>query len=108
MDALLLTVRFFLVLAALLPRREDLLAATGPQLRSIMLEVLSPADMATRLVEEEPRGEVEGETAGRGARKSTLISWCEEAEALDLSTPESFRHHLALIGEVAEAEHEVR
>lgn len=94
------------MLAALLPRREDLLAATGPQLRAVLLETLSPADMATRLKQEEPREGAEG--GAEGAKKSALVLWCEEAEALDLSTPESFRHHLALIGEVAEAEHEVR
>lgn len=56
---------------------------------------------------------VGGENGGAGAAatakttKSTLVLWCKEAEALDLATPESFRHHLALIGEIAEAEYEV-
>lgn len=39
---------------------------------------------------------------------AALELWCKEAEVLDLATPESFRHHLALIGEIAEAEYEVR
>ena len=45
---------------------------------------------------------------GEEESDSPLLLWCSEAEALDLATPESFRHHLALIGEIAEAEHEVR
>ncbi|CBJ33932.1 conserved unknown protein [Ectocarpus siliculosus] len=79
---------FFLLLAALLRRREELLLATGPQLRLLLAETLSPSAMASLLVD--------GEESLEG----------EEAEALDLATPESFRHHLALIGEIAEAEHE--
>lgn len=92
---------FFLVLAALLRRREELLAASGLQLRLLLAETLSPAAMATLLVAEGDNG---GESA---ATRSPLALWCSEAEALDVATPESFRHHLALIGEIAEAEYEV-
>ncbi|CAM9516153.1 unnamed protein product [Hapterophycus canaliculatus] len=91
---------FFLVLAALLRRREELLAASGLQLRLLLAETLSPASMATLLVAKEGGG---GESA---AKASPLALWCGEAEALDVATPESFRHHLALIGEIAEAEYE--
>lgn len=51
-------------------------------------------------------GDGDGESSDSKG-KLPLVVWCEEAEALDLATPESFRHHLALIGEIAEAEHEV-
>lgn len=94
---------FFLVLAALLRRRDELLAASGLQLRLLLAETLSPAAMAPLLVANE-RNEDGGESDGKG---SPLALWCAEAEALDVATPESFRHHLALIGEIAEAEYEV-
>lgn len=93
--------RFFLLLATLLRRREELLAATGPQVRTILSDTLSPANMAKRLDGED---NIVGEN---GSKTSALVLWCKEAESLDLTTPESFRHHLALIGEIAEAEHEV-
>lgn len=92
-----------MLIAALSPRREDLLSASGQQLRVILAETLYPANIAARLVGQDGNS---GE-GGEGAKKSALVSWCMEAETLDLSTPESFRHHLALIGEIAEAEHEV-
>ncbi|CAM9620253.1 unnamed protein product, partial [Scytosiphon promiscuus] len=91
---------FFLVLAALLRRRDELLAASGLQLRLLLAETLSPAAMATLLVAEGSDG---GDSPGTA---SPLARWCAEAEALDVATPESFRHHLALIGEIAEAEYE--
>lgn len=91
-----------MLLAALLRHREELLAATGPDLRALLSETLAPANMATLLeAKDEERQD------GEGPETSALVLWCKEAEALDLSTPESFRHHLALIGEIAEAEHEV-
>ncbi len=63
----------------------------------------------TLLVEEEGEGGESGGDGGDGGKAGeALLLWCKEAEALDLATPESFRHHLALIGEIAEAEHEVR
>lgn len=98
--------RFFLLLATLLRRREELLVATGPQLHLLLAETLSPSAMATRLAGGD------GESGHDGNKSKTdaalaLSLWCQEAEALDLATPESFRHHLALIGEIAEAEYEV-
>ncbi|CAN0563909.1 unnamed protein product, partial [Ectocarpus sp. 12 AP-2014] len=95
---------FFLLLAALLRRREELLLATGPQLRLLLAETLSPSAMASLLVDGEES--LEGEAAEATVVGPALALWCQEAEALDLATPESFRHHLALIAEIAEAEHE--
>lgn len=95
--------RFFLLLAALLRRREELLLATGPELRLLLAETLSPSAMATLLVDNENGGAA----ATAKTTNAKLVLWCTEAEALDLATPESFRHHLALIGEIAEAEYEV-
>lgn len=99
-----------MLLGSLLRRREELLAATGPRLRLLLKETLSPAHMATLLgAEDGAKAEEDKEEEKReGLGENLALSlWCEEAEALDLSTPESFRHHLALIGEIAEAEHEV-
>lgn len=94
--------RFFLLLAALLRRREELLVTTGPKLRVLLAETLSPPAMATLL------GSENGNAADADNKTNAeLALWCQEAEALDLATPESFRHHLALIGEIAEAEYEV-
>ena len=91
---------FFLLLATLLRRREELLVTTGPKLRVLLAEILSPSAMATLLAG--------GETKNNKANATAALAlWCQEAEALDLATPESFRHHLALIGEIAEAEYEV-
>ena len=89
-----------MLIAALLRHRDELLALTGPHLRLLLAEILSPAKMATFL-------NCEGDGKEETVSKSPLVLWCEEAEALDLATPESFRHHLGLIGEIAEAEHEV-
>ncbi|CAB1096071.1 unnamed protein product [Ectocarpus sp. CCAP 1310/34] len=97
---------FFLLLAALLRRREELLLATGPQLRLLLAETLSPSAMASLLVDGEESLEGEAAAAAATVVAPALALWCQEAEALDLATPESFRHHLALIGEIAEAEHE--
>ena len=94
-----------MLIAALLRRRDELLAATGQHLRLLLAETLSPAKMATVLTCEGGKGD--GDKEGM-ISNYPLVLWCEEAEALDLATPESFRHHLGLIGEIAEAEHEVR
>lgn len=88
-----------MLLATLLRRREELLVTTGPQLRVLLAETLSPSNMATLLAG--------GNGNADSKANSALELWCQEAEALDLATPESFRHHLALIGEIAEAEYEV-
>lgn len=82
------------------------MAASGPQLRAALGEALSPADMALRLGSS-PQGSESGEDKKGMAAPLSLLLWCSEAEALDLATPESFRHHLGLIGEIAEAEYEV-
>eukprot|EP00953_Heterococcus_sp_UTEX-ZZ885_P039377 20185-Heterococcus_DN1.PRE.4 len=37
--------------------------------------------------------------------ESAAHEWCCAAEALDLATPESFRHQLSLIGEAAQGDH---
>lgn len=97
-----------MLLAALLRRREELLLATGPQLRLLLAETLSPSAMASLLVDGEEILEGEAAAAAATVAGPALALWCQEAEALDLATPESFRHHLALIGEIAEAEHEVK
>lgn len=108
---------FFLLLAALLRRRDNLLQATGPQLRRLLAEILSLEGLASAGFGSEENADTGAEKVGgvcfegeEGDRDGTeaLALWCREAEALDLATPESFRHHLALIGEIAEAEHEVR
>lgn len=82
------------------------MAASGPQLRSALGEALSPADMALRLGSS-PQSVESGEDQIRMGPPQSLLLWCSEAESLDLATPESFRHHLGLIGEIAEAEYEV-
>eukprot|EP00752_Nemacystus_decipiens_P001235 g1234.t1 len=99
---------FFLLLATLLRRREELLVTTGPQLRVLLAETLSPSAMAILLGAPQTGGDgnAADKSDGKSKASATLELWCQEAEALDLATPESFRHHLGLIGEIAEAEYE--
>lgn len=112
---------FFLLLAAILRRRHDLLAVSGTPLRRLLSAILSPEGIAraglqgkraeTAEMDNDDGGAVADDDHGKegssDGERSALMLWCKEAEALDLNTPESFRHHLALIWEIAEAEHEV-
>lgn len=125
-----------MLVAALLRRRDELLAASGSQLRRLLAEVLSPEGLASAGLQSDEKdadadsGDVgidnqakddgsaggvdeagdDGDASANGTCGkvgSTLTSWCMEAESFDLATPESFRQHLSLVGEIAEAEHEV-
>ncbi|CAM9643606.1 unnamed protein product, partial [Phaeothamnion confervicola] len=83
---------YFLLLALLLRRRDELLQLQGEALRDALANALSGA------------GAVVASSVLSGDSGS-VHQWCFEAEALDRATPESFRLHLGLIAETAELEH---
>lgn len=81
---------YFLLLALLLRSKSDLQELTGADLRHRLAAVLR------------------GETISCNLDESGVHQWCLEAEALDLSTPESFRFTVGRIGETSQAEYAAR
>lgn len=87
---------YFLLLVLLKRSEKELLKLQGKELKDLLEDVLSGSkalnvdaagDSNTNIIE-------------------SVHKWCLEGEALDLATPESFRHQVRLIGELALEEHE--